>query len=226
MPPTKSNIVVTMKVGLIGRLGGMGGIDKYVNELYKGLKENGIDVQIVWKEEPETPMGKTLHSFLNLPPKVIKESKKFDIIHAIQPGFCVAFPFISKPKIVTFYDFIPIFGRRWVSMKGYLRFFNFLFFSIWMLFAKFSDRMIAISTQTYEELTKFGFSKDKIRFIPIGVDDEFRKLDKRKGKKKILGYLGPLTYRKCVDFVIRSFFHLIKTHELDAELYRIFWILL
>jgi len=208
-----------IRVGFIGRPGGFGGIDRYVNELYRELRKKGVDIQIVWTGEPRAPFQKTLHSFFFLPPKVLKDSRRFDLIHASQPMFCQAFPFLPKPKVVTFFDLIPILGRRWVSMKEHLRLFNFAVFSTWMIFAKFSDKIITISTQTFEELREFGFPEEKLRVIPIGVSDKFVKLDMEKGEKKIIGYLGPVTYRKGVDFVIKSFSHLVRKHEIDAELW-------
>ena len=194
-----------MRVGLVGKLGDEGGgIGRYTQKLYESLKDEGIDVEIIWKDEISLPIKVTFHSFFNLPFTVLKNSKKFDIIHSTWVGHSVAFPMISKPKLTTIYDLILIYGTRWTSSRPHLRLFNFSIFKSYLSFVKSSDLLLAISSQTKNELIRYGFSEDNIRVTPLGVDKRF-KPRKLKKDRFIVGYLGALTYRKGIEYVIESF---------------------
>jgi len=73
------------------------------------------------------------------------------------------------PKVVTFYDLIPL-----VVSGTHPALFRLFFRLAHRLAAAAADRIIAISQSTAADLERLGAPKDKITVIPLGVGGEFR----------------------------------------------------
>lgn len=184
------------------------GIARYCGELYKGLKERGIDVEPIMVKQPDIPFGEAINHLFMLPYNVLKRVNEFDIVHATSPVTGLCFPFIRKPKVMTYHDIITmIFKDSGNSFHAKLA--APLFFRA----GKWSDRIITVSSQTKEEIVEhLGFPEEKISVVNNGLDDDFKPLEKKKKDHFIIGYVGAFTLRKRIDYLIRAFHHLKKEH--------------
>ncbi|PTD94191.1 hypothetical protein C9439_03850 [archaeon SCG-AAA382B04] len=214
-----------MKVGIIGlnpekvSTGYVGGIDSYAKSLYEGLENRGIEVECIWTGYPRTPLSKTIHSFIPMTKETLQSAKDFDLIHAVQPGFSLAFPFIKDtPKVVTMHDMIPKNMPNTINPPKGLRnrlfnLFNYFVFSSWLIGAKRADKIIAVSSQTEKELIDSGFKASKIDVVHEFVPSKFRKLEEVESDEKLVGYLGPVTYRKNIHYAIEVFEEMAKRDD-------------
>jgi hypothetical protein len=57
------------------------GIARYSYELYKGLKERGIEVEPILIKPPNIPFGAAINHVFLLPYHLLKKANNFDIIH-------------------------------------------------------------------------------------------------------------------------------------------------
>ncbi len=184
------------------------GIARYCSELYQGLKERGIDVEPIMVKHPDIPFGEAINHLFMLPYQVLKRVNEFDIVHATSPVTGLCFPFIRKPKVMTYHDIITmIFKDSGNSLHAKLA--APLFFRT----GKWSDRIITVSSQTKEEIVEhLGFPEKKISVVNIGLDNDFKPLEKKKKDHFTIGYVGAFTLRKRIDYLIRAFHHLKKEH--------------
>lgn len=177
----------------------------YQRDLRRSKKKAGVNVEIIWCSQPTFLFGKTFHGYFQLPIHVIKKAKNFDIIHASQPQFTTAFRFIRKvKKVVTFFDLIPVLHAKDRGHSLPVRYFNFLIFLSWIYTSRYADTIVAISSLTKQELLKFGISEERIRVINLWVREGIRRVSVRKDKT-ILGYLGAITHRKDVKYIVEAF---------------------
>lgn len=191
------------------------GIARYSYELYKGLKERGIEVEPILIKPPEMPYGEAINHVFRLPYHLLKKANNFDIIHATSPITGLCFPLIKKPKVMTYHDIITlIYKGSGNSLHAKLA--APLFFRI----GNWSDRIITVSSQTKDEIEScLKIPKEKINVVNIGVDNEFIPIKKEKQEVFTIGYLGAFTLRKRVDYLIRAFYFLKKEHpELKIKL--------
>ena len=84
------------------------GIARYNNELRIGLEKRGIEVEVVSVEIPEFPLGDAVTHTMLLPIKIRQSLRNLDILHATSPITGLCFPFINKPKVVTYHDIITM----------------------------------------------------------------------------------------------------------------------
>jgi glycosyltransferase involved in cell wall biosynthesis len=184
------------------------GIARYSYELYKGLRERGIEVEPILIKPPEIIFGEAINHVFQLPYHLLKKASNFDIIHATSPITGLCFPFIKKPKVMTYHDIITlIYKGSGNSLHAKLA--APLFFRI----GNWSDRIITVSSQTKDEIVScLKISKEKIKVVNIGVDDEFIPTEKGRHEVFTIGYLGAFTLRKRIDYLIRSFYFLKKEH--------------
>lgn len=110
--------------------------------------------------------------------------------------FVIAFPFfllflklLGKKSSVVFhgvnFDFKPIFGPR--LKTNLLNIGSSFFYTLCCLFV---TKIIVTENYFKEQLNKLPFTKNRIIFIPHGVDKTFQKKEKKSFKKIKLGYFG------------------------------------
>lgn len=210
-----------MRIGLVGNPQGIGGIGRYGVELIKTLKERGIDIKVIWKDVPsQLATFSRLSDFfraLCLAPTTLRETRGCDVVHALAGNGCVAFPLIRIPKIVTIHDCVQL-NRKWLSPRIYGEMYYFAESSALFSFMRWSDIFIAVSNKTREELIGLGFPREKVKVVYEGVGEEFKRLGCPERKKFVLGYVGGLTYRKGVDYILKSFRHFLDEYGKDSEL--------
>jgi glycosyltransferase involved in cell wall biosynthesis len=188
------------------------GIARYSNELYKGLNERGIEVEPILVKPPEIPFGEAINHIFRLPYHLLKKANNFDIIHATSPITGLCFPFIKKPKVVTYHDIITLIYKG-SGNSLHARLTAPLFFRV----GNWSDRIITVSSQTKDEIVgRLKIPKEKIDIVNIGIDDEFIPLTTKKQEAFTIGYLGAFTQRKRIDYLIRAFY-LFKKRHLDIK---------
>jgi len=178
------------------------GIAKYSNELLSGLVRRGFDV------DPIDPASMTQkgQKFFNYSPMfafhVLKRTRNVDIVHALSPAWAFAFPFIKKPKVVTYHDTMSISCKR-CRLSQYSHLVNPLIYAI---AGSLSKRVIAVSSQTKADLISVtGLPNEKIAVISHGVDDRFKVIERCKKDGYVIGYIGALLRNKRVDFLIKAF---------------------
>ncbi|MCL7476134.1 MAG: glycosyltransferase family 4 protein, partial [ANME-2 cluster archaeon] len=172
------------------------GIARYSYELYKGLKDRGIEVEPIMVKPPGVPFGQAINHVFRLPYRVLRRVNEFDIVHATSPITGLCFPFIRKPKVMTYHDIISMVYKD-SGNSLHARVAAPLFFRV----GKWSDRIIAISSQTKEEIVEhIGFPEEMIDVINIGIDGELRPLENEKKDYFNIGYLGAFNIRKRVDY--------------------------
>jgi len=185
------------------------GIARYSHELLKGLEKIGIDVEVISTNPPRLPYGMAINHSLLLPHIVLKKAGDFDLIHATAPITAISFPLIKTPKIVTFHDLVSILCKS-SGVRAHAK------FSIPFLFriaAKYSDKIIAVSSQTKEELVRYlKVPEDRIIVINSGIGEEFVPMEKKECDYYVIGYIGALAPRKRIDYAIRAFQYLRKKH--------------
>ena len=191
------------------------GIARYSYELYKGLKDRGIDVEPIMVKPPDVPFGQALNHVFRLPYRVLRRVNEFDIVHATSPITGLCFPFIRKPKVMTYHDIISMIYKD-SGNSLHARLAAPLFFRV----GKWSDRIIAVSSQTKEEIVEhLGIPGEKIVVVNNGLDSELKPLEKENRNIFIIGYLGAFNLRKRIDYLVRAFYHLKKEHpEMKVKL--------
>ncbi len=186
------------------------GIARYSSEIFSGLTRNKIDVDLFSIKCPHIPYGMAVSHSILLPAKIYAVNGKFDIFHATSPILGMVFPLITSPKIATFHDLSSILSNR--SGVGFHAALSlpFLFKAI----AKNSDRIIAVSQQTKDELRDYlGISGKKITVINLGIDERFKPIIKKRRNDFIIGYVGTMAPRKRLDQSIATVYHFIKNYQ-------------
>jgi len=179
------------------------GIVRYTNELLKGLSNKRISVKLI---QPKISISDPINHTFILPFCVIMGRGEYELLHAIAPIDAQCFPFIrKKAKVITYHDLTSLLCKESGS-RFYVKATARLFLKV----GKFCDRIIAVSSQTKEELvTYLGFPEEKISVVNLGVDERFKPLNRKKDKEDyIIGYLGDLNRRKRIDYLTRAFKHL------------------
>ena len=140
---------------------------------------------------------------------LFKDFTKYDIIHNLNQDKPFKFFSNKRPLVIT-----TVHDLRPYSNKFMLDDFNknngFIYKSLikYTIFncALKSDFIIARSSQTKDELIKFGFDKSRIKIINDGVDERFRHASIQHYKNEFftVGYLGSSEKNKNVKFAIES----------------------
>ena len=139
------------------------GIARYSQEMLTGLRQQGLYVEPIAPEPPSLPFGLAINHVLRMPYSVRTKAADFDLIHATSPITALAFPGLDKPKVVTYLDLMSLLYRD-MDNAFHARLFAPLFFRI----GKFAHRIIAISSQTREELIQhLGMPPQKIAVVNL-----------------------------------------------------------
>ena len=197
------------------------GIARYTKELLKGLKCKGFSVKLIHSAPPNIKLGKPFNHLVKLPLKTILSIRDCDVIHAMTPVAAFSFPFINKPKIVTHHELSFLFPYSH-GKPSYVTIFS----PLWYKIGTMCDRIITPSTLTKKDLIKYlNIPEDRISVTNLGVDEIFRPINLKENSKKdtfIIGYLGMLSYKKRVDYLIKSFWYLKNFHpevEIRLQIY-------
>jgi glycosyltransferase involved in cell wall biosynthesis len=127
----------------------------------------------------------------------------------------LSFPALKSAKIVTFHDLTSILYKRTRSSPHV----RLSLPSLYRLVAGSCDKVIAVSTQTKNEIVSYlGIPSEKVEVINFGIGDEFMPLRRKQQDGFILGYVGALAPRKRLDFAIRAFKQLRTIHpEIEVK---------
>ncbi|MCM1567447.1 MAG: glycosyltransferase family 4 protein [Dehalobacter sp.] len=177
------------------------GIARYSNNLISRLQKSGFDVDCIFPNRPEDPVAGMFGHTVKLPYKIFINRSHYDIFHANSPITGIGLPLTNKPKIITYHDLASILYQP--EAKQHVRTLAPYFYKI----GKYCDTVISNSTQTKEELVRYlNFPQDKIVVINLGVDDKFFPIQKNQKNHKndfIIGYVGAISPRKRVDYLIK-----------------------
>jgi glycosyltransferase involved in cell wall biosynthesis len=174
------------------------GIARYSQELLAGLTSSGVHVEPIAPSPPRLPFGMAINHALKMPFLVQWKAGGFDLIHATSPITALAFPLVSKPKVVTYHDLISL-VRRNTSIGLHTRLFAPLFFRI----ARYANRLIANSHQTKDDMMlHLGIPSEKISVVSWGISDKFKPAPNRERSSYVIGYLGTLSRRKGLPYLI------------------------
>lgn len=181
------------------------GIARYSRGILAGLRQKGLHVEPIAPETPHLPFGSAINHVLRMPYLVRSEAHRFDLIHATSPITGLAFPLVRAPKVVTYVDLISLLCHN-TSAAFYTRLFAPLFLRI----GKSADRVIAISSQTKEELTThLGFQVETITVVRPGISHTFHPRPRQTHDSYVIGYVGALNRRKGLPYLIRAV-HILK----------------
>ena len=161
--------------------------------------------------------------FIN-PPKSYKKFKnilkkhKINLVHLHNPLFSFSNGLIFKPDrpiVMTAHYVIDLKGNKFISAiyKSIIKLTT-------VIISKKVDKIICVNKNYIDTFQKWGVKKDKLIFIPNGVDTKKFSPGKSKIKKlykdkKIILFFGRLHYQKNVDLLIKGF---KKLNRKDAKL--------
>lgn len=191
------------------------GIARYSHELRRGLIDHGLWVETICPAPPKVPFGLAINHAVKMPYLVRRQAGRFDLIHSTSPITALAFPMVSKPKVVTYHDLVSLLSRN-ASTALHTR----LAAPFFLRIGKFADRIIANSSQTQQELvTDLGIPAEKITVIPWGVHSMFRARLRPRQDGPVVGYVGALNRRKGLAYLMRAMAILLEGHPgLSAKL--------
>ncbi len=170
----------------------------YSGKLFESLKKRSdIDIRKIRLHDP-------LH--------------EFDVVHyPYFDPFFLTLPFVKKIKtVITVHDLIPLKYPKYFpkGVKGFIK---------WKIQKKllgFTNAILTDSEASARDITNIaGISKEKISIIPLGVNEEFKKLDKSETLKvknkfnlpdKYLLYVGDINYNKNIPGLLRSYSRIRK----------------
>lgn len=191
------------------------GIARYSQELLAGLTSSGVHVEPIAPSPPTLPFGMAINHALTMPCFVRSKAGDFDVIHATSPITALAFPVVQRPKVVTYLDLVSLLCDE-TSSAVHTRLFAPLFLRI----GKFADRIIAISSQTKQELIQhLGLPAEKIAVVNLGIADVFQPQSRTNTSNHVIGYVGALNRRKALPYLMRAIRIMKASHpELPAKL--------
>lgn len=186
------------------------GIARYCQELTAGLSRNQ-NVQIISSTPPHFRFSSIINHLFLLPYNTLTQANKLDLIHATDPSCMFSFPFLNRPKVVTYNDLISL------LCKDSSNAFHTRLLSPFILrIGKLADHIIAISSQTKNEIiTHLGIPSDKITVVNMGVERKFKPLRKEPRDVLTIGYVGALRRRKRLDLLLKTF-RLLKDKPLKT----------
>jgi len=189
------------------------GLGKYCKEIFEGMRGHG-EVELIQKF---VERDKVVSTSSEIPLRLLyrRLSRNYDVVHALSPDVGIYSPIICGNSVVTFHDLIPILAVREMRfrfssmMPHYTR-------VTWRMAAR-AKRIIANSTQTRDELVqRLDVNPEKIRVIPLGVDERFKPAARKTSKRRTIGFFGNYSYRKRVDVAVSAF--KVVSQNMDADL--------
>lgn len=191
------------------------GIARYSQEMLMGLRSRGLSVEPIAPQPLSVPLGLAINHALRMPCLVTRKASSFDLIHATSPITALAFPVVKRPKVVTYLDLVSLLCHE-TGSAVHTRLFAPLFLRI----GKFADRVIAISSQTKQELIQhLGLPAEKIAVVNLGIADAFQPRARINSGNHVIGYVGALDRRKALPCLLKAIRTLHASHpELPARL--------
>jgi len=184
------------------------GVGRYAQELHRGLAAEGISADLIYATSPGVPPRDALKHLVSMPRAVRREAGRFDLIHATSPITALAFPVISKPKVLTYHDLVSLLGAT-TGTSALARAFAPLFLRI----GHYADKVIADSSLTKQELIRhLGIPSSKIRLVHLGVAEIFRPRRRGTGSASVIGYVGALNPRKGLPYLVVTIHILLDRH--------------
>jgi glycosyltransferase involved in cell wall biosynthesis len=185
------------------------GIARYCRELLEGLTSGGVEVEAVAPRAPDVPLGLAVNHALRMPYLARRAAGRSDLVHATSPITALAFPAVSKPKVLTYHDLVSLLGGT-TGTSVLAR----VFAPLFLRMGHCADRAIADSSLTKDELTShLGISPAKIRVVHLGVADIFQQQRRDKGPPFVIGYVGALNPRKALPYLFRTARILLDHHR-------------
>jgi len=174
------------------------GLGRYATDLLEHLRRvPGIEISVLLTGEP-----RRLRVWTSLPRQLLRDFS--DVYHATNPDVAIT-PVLLKPRVVvTFHDLIPLYiSRQAYSLHAKLL--SKVYVNvIWKTVAKKAEKIIAVSSQTKEELIEaFGIPEDKIVVLNNPVSEVFRLIENV--EKKYFIFVGNYSFRKRVDLAIKAY---------------------
>jgi glycosyltransferase involved in cell wall biosynthesis len=183
------------------------GIARYSKNLIDGLERSGHNVNCIFPNAPDEPVAGIYGHAIKLPYKILCKRNDFDIFHASAPVTGLGLLLTKKPKVVMYHDLASILYQP--EAKPHVKAFAPYFYKI----GRYCDKIICNSTQTRQELTGYlKLPESKIAVINLGVDDKFYPVQTDKKDTFVIGYIGSISPRKRVDYLINAFNLLKKDH--------------
>ena len=184
---------------------GKTGLGRYADVVEYCLEGKDYDIVI----SDATSARGYWNMFLNGFWRPVRQSRKLNskdtVCHATDELCSMVFPFVKGKKIMTVHHVSFKEGR-----------FD-LFYRMWMMITKTgirkSQRVIAISEATKQDLIRIGCPEEKIVVIVNRVDPKFRKKDLP--KKHSVFCMGQLAPRKNMGDALRAFIELVKNEGMD-----------
>ena len=206
-----------------------GGVYTHVMELVKRLKANTIIISGNTKRSGyQKENGRSFFHipcifspwtiyFINSPGsyrkvKALLKKHKIELVHFHNPLFTFSNGLIMKPElplIMTAHYVLDLKGSRLVSTI-----YKIVIRIVTCYISKKVDKIICVNNDYIPIFTSWGIDREKLVFIPNGIDLEKFSPGKSKIKEKykhnkLIVFFGRLHYQKNVDLLIRSF-ELIK----------------
>jgi len=203
----------------------VGGISNYIVDLAKGIDENALIITgNTTKSGYQKEDGVTFYHipcslnfwelyFVNPPgsyqrvKRVLKENK-IELIHFHNPLFTFITGFVTKPKlpiVMTAHYVVEVKSNKMLSFM-----FNRFIRWVTLYISKKANKIICHNEDYIELFANWGVDREKLVFIPTGVDtDKFSpgKSDiKKKLKcKNLVIFWGRLGYQKNIPLLIKAF---------------------
>lgn len=196
-----------------------GGVGRYAFELLKRLRNkiefNEIDLSPSFGKNN---FKKLLAILWRRKRFLMKNSNKFgEINHFLQVE--IYYTIKGKKNIVTFHN-PPPFTQAISDM--YPGFYNFvrsvLFRSRYKEAVETADIIIANSELTKKGILELGYEEERIKVIPLGVDEKFKIILPYPKRKNIIGYLGSFATHKRVDKLLKDWktnFNKLSNYRLE-----------
>ena len=186
------------------------GLGRYCREIYQRM-QRFADVDLIRKINEQ---DKVLSTHTQIPYQLLT-SRRHDIVHALTPEMGIYSPIVCSNSVVTFHDLIPILAFREMRFRFSLMM-PYYTRMTWQLAAR-AKRIIVNSTQTRSELVRgLRVDPEKIRVVPLGVDERFKPAIRKPSARPTVGFFGNYTYRKRVDVAISTFKRI--SQKIDADL--------
>ena len=201
-----------IKVALITAKGDLdpntgNGNHRYMYELYQNMKNNNrINISNI--ESPTLPIiGSGLSFFLF---NCTRNFSGFNILHNLDFKPVMPLRKNNCTFISTVLDLQPILYPELsqdIERTYKEKLWSLLVIKSGIQLSLRADFIIAISSQTRDEVVKCGYDKNNIKVVNVGVDERFfSDMPVKKERRRFtVGYIGALRAKKNVQFAIKAF---------------------
>ena len=217
----------------------LGGLERQSHELGKALKEIGINVQVISgktsREQPHRDLVEGIPVFrIHWPRKkwirfirtpidlfhiLIRERNSYDVVHLHQFSWFALFTVVvskmlNKPVLIKMPNGGGMFGLSFMteSRLGWVK----------LIIFKRTDAIVAITLDSFNELTAFGYPSNRILFAPNGIRvSEVDKATVKNINDTRLGrivFVGSIIKEKGVFELIQAWCDIVKSVRRPVQL--------